>query len=90
MSLAPRLIGQWRELLLPPFPGAPHRHRQRSGISTYSNQPAVFFPTAAGTNFVLQMTTNLANGPWVTVSNGVPFTCVVITNPPANAFFRLH
>jgi len=60
------------------------------GINLYSNQPAVFFPTATGTNFVLQMTTNLAGGNWVTVSNGIPISGLIITNPPANAFFRLH
>jgi hypothetical protein len=60
------------------------------GISTYGSQPAVFFPTATGTNYVLQMTTNLASGPWVTVSNGVPISGIIISNPPAAAFFRLH
>ncbi|MGA2029379.1 MAG: hypothetical protein ABSG87_04830, partial [Verrucomicrobiota bacterium] len=60
------------------------------GISTYSGQPAVFFPTATGTNFVLQMTTNLTPPVnWVTVSNGVPISGIIITNPPAAAFFRL-
>jgi hypothetical protein len=61
-----------------------------TGISTYGGNPAVFFPTATGTNFVLQMTTNLANGPWVTVSNGIPISGLIITNPPAAAYFRLH
>jgi hypothetical protein len=60
------------------------------GISTYSNQPVVFFPAAAGANFVLQMTTNLASGNWVTVSNGISISGLIITNPPSNAFFRLH
>ena len=60
-------------------------------ISTYGNQPAVFFPTATGTNFVLQMTTNLTQPVnWVTVSNGVPISGIIVTNPAANAFFRLH
>lgn len=59
-------------------------------ISTYSNQPAVFFPTATGTNFVLQMTTNLASGNWVSVTNGIPISGLIITNPPAAAFFRLQ
>jgi len=49
----------------------------------------VFFPTATGTNYVLQMTTNLASGPWVTVSNGVSISGIIITNPPGTAFFRL-
>ena len=60
------------------------------GMSTYSNQPAVFFPTATGSNFVLQMTTNLATGNWVAVTNGIPISGLVITNPPNNVFFRLH
>ncbi|MEI6078280.1 MAG: kelch repeat-containing protein [Verrucomicrobiota bacterium] len=61
------------------------------GISTYSNQqPVVFFPTATGGNYVLQMTTDLASGDWVTVSNGIPISGIIFTNPPANAFFRLH
>ena len=60
------------------------------GISTYSSQPTVFFPTATGTNYVLQMTTNLASGNWVTVSNGIPISGIIVTNPPGTAFFRLH
>jgi len=69
------------QILLPPPPAV--------GISTYGNQPAVFFPTATGTNYMLQMTTNLSTGPWVTVSNGVPISGIIITNPPPAAFFRL-
>ncbi len=60
------------------------------GMSTYSGQPAVFFPTATGTNYVLQMTTNLNTGPWVTVSNGVSISGIVVTNALPAAFFRLH
>jgi hypothetical protein len=60
------------------------------GIGIYSNSPVVFFPTTPGTNFVLQMTTNLASPNWVTVTNGVPFTGVEITNAPSPAFFRLQ
>ena len=59
------------------------------GITTVSSLPVVVW-TASATNFVLQMSTNLASGNWVTVTNGVPFIGVQITNPPANAFFRLH
>ena len=70
------------QILLPPPPAL--------GISTYSSQPAVFFPTATGTNYVLQMSTNLASGNWVTVSNGIPINGLIITNPPTTAFFRLH
>jgi glucose/arabinose dehydrogenase len=61
------------------------------GISTYSNQPTVFFPASIGANCVLQMTTNLTPPiNWVTVSNGVSISGIIITNPPAAAFFRLH
>ena len=59
-------------------------------ISTYSNQPAVFFPAAAGAGYVLQMTTNLATGAWVTVTNSTPISGFIISNPPPNAFFRLN
>jgi len=77
----PTFDGIPTSVILPPAPAL--------GISTYSNQPAVFFPTATGTNYFLQMTTNLSNGPWVTVSNGVRISGIIISNPPADAFFRL-
>jgi BspA type Leucine rich repeat region (6 copies)/PKD domain len=67
------------------FPPAPPL-----GVSPYGGQPAVFFPTATGTNYVLQMSTNLASGNWVTVSNGISISGLIITNPPASAFFRLQ
>ena len=64
------------------------------GIGIYSNSPVdspvVFFPTTPGTNFVLQMTTNLVSPNWVTVTNGVPFSGFEITNAPSPAFFRLQ
>jgi hypothetical protein len=61
------------------------------GISTYTGgNPALFFPTVTGTNFVLQMTTNLASGAWITVTSGVPISGVILTNLPNNVFFRLH
>lgn len=60
------------------------------GIGTYSNLPVVFFPTATGTNYVVQMSTNLVTGNWVPVSNGIPFSGLQITNPPSPAFFRLQ
>lgn len=60
------------------------------GILTYSNSPVVFYPTAAGSNYVVQMTTNLQTGNWVTVTNGVPFSGLQITNAPTPAFFRLQ
>jgi hypothetical protein len=60
------------------------------GITTYSNQPVVIFPTATGSTFLLQMTTNLASGVWGPAPSGVPFTAVQFTNVPPNAFFRLQ
>jgi len=39
---------------------------------------------------VLQMTTNLASGNWVTITNGIPFSGLQITNASGTAFFRLH
>lgn len=60
------------------------------GISTYGSQPAVFFPTATGTNYMLQMTTNLASPNWVTVSNGTPIVGVIVTNNLPAAYFRLQ
>lgn len=59
------------------------------GISIYSNSPVVFFPTATGRSYVLQMTTNLTSGTWTTVTNGVPFSGMQVTNGPVTAFFRL-
>jgi len=58
------------------------------GISTVSNLPVVVWPASA-TNCVLQMTTNLSSGNWVTVTNGIPFNGLQITNAPSNAFFQL-
>lgn len=60
------------------------------GIGTYSNSPVVFFPTTPGTNYMVQMSTNLAIGNWVTVTNGVPFSGIEITNAPNPAFFQLQ
>lgn len=64
-----------------------------AGITTYSNQPVVIVPYLAqsfGTNLVIQMTTNVATGPWVTVTNGVPILGVQLTNAPSPAFFRVQ
>lgn len=64
------------------------------GIGLYTNSPGyspvVFFPTIPGTNFVLQMATNLASPNWVPVTNAVPFSGFEITNAPSTAFFRLQ
>ncbi len=68
--------------ILPPAP--------KLGISSYGSQPAVFFPTATGTNFVLQMNTDLNTTNWVTVSNAIPISGFIITNSSGAVFFRLH
>lgn len=66
------------------------------GVATYSNQPVLFFATPAafpasiGTNYALQMSTNLASSNWVTVTSGVALISIQITNVPSNAFFRLQ
>jgi len=36
------------------------------------------------------MSTNLASGNWVTVTNGAMFIGVQVTNAPGTAFFRLQ
>jgi hypothetical protein len=59
------------------------------GITTVGSMPVMVWPASA-TNYVLQMTTNLASANWVTVTNGIPFIGLQITNAPGAAFFRLH
>lgn len=51
------------------------------GITTVNSLPAVTWP-ATGTNFTLQMTTNLTSGNWVTFTDGIPFN--------GNPFFGLE
>jgi hypothetical protein len=60
------------------------------GITTYGSQPLVVLPASVGSIYSVQMTTNIASGNWVTVTNGIPFTGVQIPNAPNAAFFRLH
>ena len=36
------------------------------------------------------MTTNLASGNWVAVTNSIPFTGVQISNAPSPAYFRFQ
>lgn len=60
------------------------------GMTTYGGQPLVVLPASVGSIYSLQMTTNIASGNWVTVTNGIPFTGVQIPNAPNAAFFRLH
>jgi hypothetical protein len=59
------------------------------GITIYSNLPAVIWPSSGG-NYMLETTTNLASGNWVTVSNYIPITGALITNASSPAFFRLR
>ena len=64
-----------------------------AGITMYSNQPVVIVPylsQSIGTHFLVQMTTNLSSGNWVTVTNGAQFIGVQITNAPSGAYFRLQ
>jgi len=63
------------------------------GVTMYSNQPVLILPYLAqsiGTHFQVQMTTNLASGNWVAVTNTVPFIAVQITNVPSGSFFRIQ
>ena len=69
------------------------------GINYVGNQPAIFWPAAAGSNFVLQTVTNFASTNWITASNYIfvnnlsnipPLVGIVITNvADGAAFFRL-
>ena len=58
------------------------------GITTVSNQPVIVWPASA-TYYVLQMSTNLRSGNWVTITNGIPYIGLQITNAPGSNFFRL-
>jgi hypothetical protein len=53
-------------------------------------QMIVYWPLSAGTNYTLQMTTNLASGPWVPATGGVPAMAFTFTNKLPAAFFRLQ
>ena len=80
-----RFGGAPTALWAPPIP-AP-------GIALYSNQPVIFLPYLAesiGTNFQVQMTTNLGSGNWSVVTNVVQFIALQITNAPSPAYFRLQ
>ena len=59
-------------------------------VGTSGGQIIVLWPASAGTNFTLQTTTNLATGPWVTASNGVPQVSFIFSNTAPAVFFRLH
>jgi hypothetical protein len=59
-------------------------------IGTGGGQIIVFWPASAGTNFILQTTTNVATGPWVPATNGMPAVSFVFSNTSPVQFFRLH
>lgn len=59
-------------------------------VGTTSGQVIVLWPASAGTNYTLQMTTNLNTGPWIPATNGVPQVSFIFTNSGSTVFFRLH
>lgn len=59
-------------------------------VGTGAGQILVFWPASGGTNFTLQMTTNLASGLWVPVTNAVPQIAFTVSNSVPAIFFRLH
>jgi len=59
-------------------------------VGTGGGQILVYWPLAAGTNYTVQMTTNLATGPWVSATNGLPVAAFTFTNQAPAVFFRLH
>lgn len=60
------------------------------GVTGIAGAPVVVYP-ASSTSYILQASTNAVSGNWVTVSNGIPYIGLMITNPPpVAAFFRLH
>jgi hypothetical protein len=61
-----------------------------TSTSTNGEQIIVLWPVSAGTNFTVQMTTNLATGPWVPATNGVLSIAYTFTNNLPAAFFKLQ
>ena len=59
-------------------------------VGTGGGQIIILWPASAGTNFTLQMTTNLATGPWVPATAGVPAVAFTFTNNQPAVFFRLQ
>jgi hypothetical protein len=59
-------------------------------LATAGNQSVLFWPASAGTNYVLQSTTNLASPNWVTAGDAVPVIAVTVTNTSPARFFRLQ
>jgi len=58
-------------------------------IAQAGGQLVVFYPNF-GTNYRLMTTTNLATGPWVPATNGVPVTAFTFTNTAPAQFFQLQ
>ena len=59
------------------------------GMATVGNQTVLYWPASA-TNFVLQRVGSLASTNWLTVTNGIPLTGVVLSNSTPPGFFRLY
>ena len=59
-------------------------------IGNIGGRIILFWPASAGTNFTVQTTTNLATGPWVPATNGVPVISFVFSNTSPAQFFRLQ
>jgi hypothetical protein len=57
---------------------------------TGGGQVIVCWPLASGTNYTLEMTTNLETGPWVPATGCVPMAAFTFTNNLPAAFFRLR
>jgi len=60
------------------------------GIASVAGNQAIIFYPLSGTNYVLQTTTNLASGNWVTATVGVQVIAFTFSNTAPAAFFRLH
>lgn len=74
------------------FGGIPALPRTTPAIAmtTYSNQPTLFFPVNVSANYLIQSTTNLQSSIWVNITNGIPVMGIIITNSEGAAYFRLH
>jgi hypothetical protein len=57
---------------------------------TGGGQVIVCWPLSWGTNYTLEMTTNLETGPWVPATSGVPMAAFTFTNNLPAAFFRVR
>lgn len=80
-----------RSLSLTIVSGGPVGTPPPIAVGSYpGGQIFVLYPSAAGTGFALQMTTNLTSGPWIPVTNGVPATGFLFTNNLPAVYYRLH